>query len=65
MTRNREKIRADIEQYGLHVIGVFDPDDRSAPFAYTVGLTLLKHPEIIVFGLNDDLIFMQRVLKPA
>ncbi len=61
--KNRERIRADIEQFGWHVTGVFDPDHRAPPFAYTIGLRLLKHPEIIIFGLNNDLTFMHRVLN--
>ena len=61
--KNRERIRTDIEQFGWHVTGAFDPDERTPPFAYTVGLGLLKHPELIIFGLNNDLTFMQRVLN--
>jgi hypothetical protein len=42
----------------LRIIKVL-ADDRSPPFAYTVGLD----PEIVVFGLNDDLSFMHHVLE--
>jgi hypothetical protein len=41
------------------VIKVFSPDGKEPPFAYTVGL----EPEIVVFGLNDDLDFMHHVLN--
>lgn len=48
------KIHADIERVGWSVISVFAPDPRSVnfPFAYTIGLSLLDLPELIVTGKN-------------
>src|SRR5688500_6462447 len=43
---------------GAQVIKVL-ADDRSPPFAYTVGLD----PEIVIFGLNADLDLMHHVLN--
>ena len=45
------------------VVGVMG--ERSyAPFAYTVGLsTAFDHPEVVIFGLNDDLDFMGTLLN--
>ncbi len=58
------RAEADVAEHGWHVIKVFSDGDTGPPFAYTIGLeTSFRHPEIIVFGLNDDLDFMHRVLN--
>lgn len=45
----------DIKQYGWHLITV--PDDDEGPgFVYSVGMMqTLNHPEIIMFGLEPEL----------
>ena len=53
----------DIARHGWHVVKVLG-DEEGAPFAYTVGLaSRFAHPEIAIFGLNDDLEVMHRVLN--
>ncbi len=64
MDKVEKKIAADVKDHGWHVMKVFAPDGREPPFAYTIGLeTSFDHPEVIVFGLNDDLDFMHYVLN--
>lgn len=58
------RVRADVAEHGWHVIKVFSDGDTGPPFAYTIGLwTTFRHPEVVIFGLNDDLDFMHRVLN--
>jgi hypothetical protein len=58
------KVQGDVGTHGWHVVKVFSDGDSGPPFAYTVGLeTTFAHPEILIFGLNDDLDFMHRVLN--
>ena len=49
----REDARTEevIEQYGWMVQAVFGSGPRRPDLAYTVGLTGLGHPELVVFGL--------------
>ena len=51
----KQRALDDIKQYGWHLIIV--PDDEGGPgFVYSVGMMqTLKHPEIIMFGLESDL----------
>lgn len=50
--RDDEKTKADIEQYGLHVI-IIEATDYLPSFAYSIGLwQTYKHPEIICFGFS-------------
>jgi hypothetical protein len=50
-----EKIAADVETHGLAVLLVA-ADEDAPKFAYSVGLWRnFKHPEILVFGLNEEL----------
>ena len=45
------QLLADVEQHGLHVIGV-EEDEEGPGFAYSIGLYhSFDHPEVIVFGL--------------
>ncbi|MBZ9752066.1 DUF4262 domain-containing protein [Deinococcus sp. HMF7604] len=46
-----QKVLADVEQFGWHVVMV--PADAEGPgFAYTIGLTATYgHPELLIFGL--------------
>ncbi len=47
---------ATMLEYGYVVIGVTDPEPRgdAAPWAYTIGLGELDHPELIVAGVEID-----------
>ena len=51
-----KRITSDVEKYGFHVALV--PGDGYSPaFAYTIGLyKTYGHPELICFGLNQDLL---------
>ncbi len=50
-----QKILADVAQYGWHVMKVLEKAD-SPGWAYSIGLyRAFRHPEIVVFGLNGDL----------
>jgi hypothetical protein len=55
MNASEQKVLADVEKFGWHVILV--PDDASGPgFAFTIGLfRTYRHPEVIVFGLPQAL----------
>lgn len=44
-----EKYADDIERHGFTAIGVGDPEGT---FYYTIGLTDLGHPEILISGLS-------------
>jgi hypothetical protein len=45
-------LKALIEQYGWAVHQVLaDPTSGAAPFSYTVGLSALGHPEVVVTGM--------------
>lgn len=56
------KIATDLQSFGWHVTKVLG-DDELPPFAYTVGLSVTyNHPEVVIFGLNDDLDLMHEVL---
>lgn len=49
-----DKLKSDIEKYGWHVLSVFGNDLPN--FAYSIGFTeTLNHPEIVISGLNTDL----------
>jgi hypothetical protein len=50
-----QRILDDVAQYGWHVIKVIELAD-SPGWAYSIGLyRTFNHPEIVVFGLNADL----------
>ena len=42
-----------IREYGFFIQAVFS-EGRKPPFAYTVGLFGLGHPELIIFGLDHE-----------
>jgi hypothetical protein len=47
-----EDTRAKIAQHGWTVVGVFPtPEDPGVPFAYTVGLSGKRLPELAIYGL--------------
>ena len=51
-----KKLLDDVESYGWHVIKVM-ADENGPGFGYSVGLfKTFGHPEIIIIGLNLDLI---------
>lgn len=59
-----ETVLANIEKFGWHVAMVFSEDSSYPPFAYTIGLeTTFDHPEVLIFGLNNDLDFMHQILN--
>src|SRR6266576_3520794 len=50
-----QKILDDVAQYGWHVMKVRELSDAPG-WAYSIGLyRTFNHPEIVVFGLNADL----------
>lgn len=52
-----QRVRDLVAEHGWMIQGVFptaDSDDDEPGFAYTVGLAVFHHPEIIVFGLSAD-----------
>jgi hypothetical protein len=50
------QIISDVEKYGFHV-GIIPGDGYSPAFAYTIGLyRTYGYPELICFGLNQDLL---------
>ena len=52
---NDEKVLSDVKEYGWHVDRVLDTDEVPA-WAFSIGLFKnFKHPEIVVFGLELDL----------
>jgi len=47
------RTRATVRRYGWAIEYVMgDPDRRQAPFAYTIGLFGLAHPELVVAGVE-------------
>ena len=52
--KQEQKLIADIERYGWHVIKVLE-DEKGPGFAYSIGLFhRYAHPEILVIGLRLD-----------
>jgi hypothetical protein len=50
----KKAILENIEKFGSH-LALHEPDNYLPGFAYTIGLyQKFKHPEIICFGLNND-----------
>ena len=49
------KLLADVQEYGWHVVSIFESDDTPG-WAFSIGLFQnFHHPEIVVFGLNEEL----------
>lgn len=62
MASIQQRIHDDVSRFGWHVVKVLGDEDFPA-FAYTVGLTVTyEHPEVIVFGIGDDLDLMHHLL---
>ena len=52
-----ESLLTNIERYGVGLVGVLADVDHNHPvagFTYTVGLTPLGHPELLVYGLPPE-----------
>ncbi len=57
-------MRSDVEKFGWHVLKIFSDTESAPSFAYTVGLEkTFDHPELVIFGLNDNLELMHKVLN--
>lgn len=51
------KLLADVQEYGWHVVRVLEKGDTPG-WAFSIGLYKnFHHPEIVVFGLNEDLMY--------
>jgi Domain of unknown function (DUF4262) len=49
------RIVANVERHGCHVNFVFDPDDETPDFAYSVGFpATIDQPDVIIFGLPQE-----------
>lgn len=50
-----QKVWDTIHTHGWALQGVFATrENPSPPFTYTIGLSFLDHPELIIFGINHD-----------
>lgn len=62
MDKSERQLVSDIEQYGWHCLRVAEGEGPA--FCYSVGfMVTVDHPEVIVFGLNPDL--MHKMLWEA
>lgn len=53
---SERKAIADIREYGVHILHVFDAEGNHPEFSYTVGLWHTHHhPEVLIVGLKEDL----------
>jgi len=53
---NDKRVADNIREYGCHVISVFDPEEKQAPFSYSVGIQeMTGAPEAIVIGVRSTL----------
>jgi hypothetical protein len=53
---NDKRVADNIQQYGCHVISVFDPEETEPFFSYSVGIQETSAvPEAIVIGLRPNL----------
>ena len=56
LTEFEQRIVANVEQYGCHVMHVFDPEGIEENFSYSIGFPVsVSQPEVIVFGLERKL----------
>lgn len=67
MNKSQKKVAADIRQHGWHAVAVASIEgeaDPRPPWVYTIGLEdTFDHPEVVIFGLNNDFEFMHYVLS--
>lgn len=62
LTELEQSILDNVEQYGCHLNGVFDPDGKEPDFCYSTGFTSsVDQSEVIMFGL--ELTLMQTLLN--
>lgn len=53
---NDKRVADDIREYGCHVISVFDPEEATPYFSYSIGVQETSDvPEVIVVGLKPEL----------
>jgi hypothetical protein len=53
---NDKKVAANIQEFGCHVICVADPEEKSLPFSYSIGIQASTgEPEAIVIGVRPSL----------
>jgi len=53
---NDQRVAADVEKYGCHVISVFDPEEKLPTFSYSIGIQATSGaPEAIVIGVRPKL----------
>lgn len=56
LTEFEQRIVANVEQYGCHVMHVFDPEGIEEAFSYSIGFPVsVSQPEVIAFGLSSKL----------
>lgn len=56
MSYTQEMIRDRVEKFGLAIQFAFPTEEGQGPrFAYTIGMTDIGHPELLVIGLPDEL----------
>lgn len=47
-------VKENIDKYGVSLTSVFDPDDAAPPFTYSIGMSQLQLPELIIQGLPPE-----------
>ena len=53
---NDKRVAEDIAKYGCHVVSVFDPEERTPDFSYSVGIQATTgRPEALVVGVRSSL----------
>ena len=53
---NDERVANDIRTHGCHVISVFDPEEQTPTFSYSIGIQARTGaPEVIVIGVRPNL----------
>jgi hypothetical protein len=56
LTEFEQQIVANVEQYGCHIMHVFDPDGVEENFSYSIGFPVsVSQSDVIVFGLDQKL----------
>ncbi|GAA1610561.1 hypothetical protein GCM10009789_76150 [Kribbella sancticallisti] len=58
-----ERLVTNIRAYGWTAQYIEGDDDRNPAFAYTLGLSLQRHPELILFNCRPEQV--QRILGPV
>lgn len=51
-----QRIVANVEKHGCHVMSVFDPNGELPEFTYSIGFPeTVDQPEVIIFGLSSEI----------